>query len=85
MIWLISLLAIGLVVGWLMGLLTEGRGGPAPMWSAVLGIVGSILGGFLFAMVGARLVGEGPLYIASLIAAGVGAVVLLLFVMLIKR
>ena len=37
------------------------------------------------AMVGAPLVGEGPLYIASLIAAGVGAVVLLLFVMLIKR
>jgi uncharacterized membrane protein YeaQ/YmgE (transglycosylase-associated protein family) len=84
MAWLITMLVIGLVTGWLMGSLTEGRG-PGTAGKVVAGVVGSFLAGFLFATFGERLVGEGPLYLASLLAAMVGAVALILLAILIKR
>lgn len=48
MAWLITMLVIGLVTGWLMGSLTEGRG-PGTVGKVIAGVVGSFLGGFLFA------------------------------------
>lgn len=84
MSWLITMLVIGLVTGWLMGSLTEGRG-PGTVWKVVAGVVGSFLGGFIFATFGARLVGEGPLYLVSLLVAMVSAVAAILLVILIKR
>jgi len=80
----IILIVIGLVTGWLVGSFTEGRGlGLA--WNVVIGIIGSVLGGFLFGMVGERLVGPGPVFMASMLAGAVGAVVLVLLVRLVKK
>jgi uncharacterized membrane protein YeaQ/YmgE (transglycosylase-associated protein family) len=84
MAWLITMLVIGLVTGWLMGSLTEGRG-PGTMAKVITGVAGSFLGGFLFGMFGERLVGEGPLYLVSLLAAMVSAVAAILLVIFIKR
>jgi uncharacterized membrane protein YeaQ/YmgE (transglycosylase-associated protein family) len=81
---LITLLVIGLVTGWLSSSITEGRG-LGLIGSLVVAIVGSFVGGFSFALVGARLVGEGPLYLASILAAAVAAIILLVVVGLIKR
>jgi len=55
------------------------------MAKVISGVVGSFLGGFLFATFGERLVGEGPLYLVSLLVAMVSAVALILLVILIKR
>lgn len=86
MVWVISLLAIGLVVGWLMASLMERREGLVLMWNIAGGVVGSFLGGFLFSVIGVRLlVGGGLVYYASLLGAVVGAVVVVLLVRLIKR
>jgi uncharacterized membrane protein YeaQ/YmgE (transglycosylase-associated protein family) len=84
MAWLITMLVIGLVTGWLMGSLTEGRG-PGTAAKVITGVVGSFFGGFLFATFGERLVGEGPLYLASLLVALVSAVVFILLLVFIKR
>ncbi len=84
MIWLITLLAVGIVSGWLVSSLTEGRG-LGLMGSLIVGVIGSFVGGFLFSLVGVRLVGEGPVYIVSLLAAMVGAVLLLILVGLLKK
>jgi uncharacterized membrane protein YeaQ/YmgE (transglycosylase-associated protein family) len=84
MAWLITMLVIGLVTGWLMGSLTEGRG-PGATAKVVAGVGGSFLGGFLFGAFGERLVGEGPLYLVSLLVAMVTAVVVILLVILIKK
>ena len=84
MIWLISLLAIGLVVGWLTSSFTEGRG-LGPLGSVIVGVVGSFLGGLLAVPLSMRLFGEGPEYMVSLIVAAVMAVVLILIVSFIKR
>ncbi len=84
MIWLITLLAVGIISGWLASSLTEGRG-LGLMGSLIVGVIGSFVGGFLFSLVGVRLVGEGPVYIVSLLAAIVGAVLLLILVGLLKK
>ncbi|HEV8588046.1 MAG TPA: GlsB/YeaQ/YmgE family stress response membrane protein [Pyrinomonadaceae bacterium] len=81
---IVILVLIGLVVGWLVGSFTEGRG-MGLMGNLITGVIGSTLAGLLFAQWGARLVGEGPIFIASLLAAAVGAIALILIVRLIKR
>ena len=69
---LIWFLLIGLAAGWLAGQLTKGRGfGLAG--DLVVGVIGALLGGFMFELVG--LSAHGP--IGSLIVATVGAVILL--------
>ena len=78
------LLLIGAVVGWLVGSFTEGRG-MGLAGNVISGALGSLVAGLLFAQWGARLVGEGPIFIASLLAGAVGALVLVLIVRLIKR
>lgn len=80
----IMLIVIGLVTGWLVASFTEGSGlGLA--WCVAVGIIGSLLGGVLFGMVGERLVGPGPVFLVSMLAGAVGAVVLVLVVRLIKK
>ena len=82
---LIPFSAIGLVIGGLAASFTEGRGGLQPMWSVITGIIGSFAGGFLSAPLTLRLFGEGPLFIASLMGAALGALVLILIVTLVRR
>ena len=68
---LIGWLLIGLLAGWLAGKIARGRGFGC-ITDIVLGLVGSLLGGWIFTKLG--LFGGGFLY--SLAAATLGAVIL---------
>lgn len=81
----IFMVVIGGVVGWLVSTFTEGRGGLGLGASVAVGIVGGLSAGLLFGMVGERIVGPGPVLIGSLLAAAIGALVLLLIVRLVKK
>ncbi|MBK6599269.1 MAG: GlsB/YeaQ/YmgE family stress response membrane protein [Proteobacteria bacterium] len=78
---LLWFLIVGLVAGWLAGMLVKG-GGFGVIGDLVVGVVGAVLGGWLFSTFGAS-VGGGLL--GSIVVATVGAVVLLFVVRLIKR
>jgi uncharacterized membrane protein YeaQ/YmgE (transglycosylase-associated protein family) len=69
---LIYFLLIGLVAGWLAGKIMEGHSLGLTR-NLVVGVIGAILGGFLFQLMGLVVVG----LLGSLIAATVGAIVLL--------
>ncbi|MGB6200757.1 MAG: GlsB/YeaQ/YmgE family stress response membrane protein [Candidatus Acidiferrales bacterium] len=69
LVWIV----IGLVAGWLAGTLSRGRGFGC-IANLVLGLIGALLGGWLFGKLG--IFGGGFLY--TLAAATVGAVVLVL-------
>src|SRR5450432_1365350 len=71
--WLIWTIVIGILAGWLAGQIVKGRGMGIGI-DLLVGIVGSVLGGWLFTIVGLAAYG----LIARLIMATVGAVVLLL-------
>ncbi|NEX16851.1 MAG: GlsB/YeaQ/YmgE family stress response membrane protein [Halochromatium sp.] len=77
---LLIFLAIGALAGWLAGVLMKG-GGFGLLIDIVLGIVGAVVGGFLFGLLGISANG----LIGSIITATVGAVVLLLVVRLFKQ
>jgi len=68
---LIGWIIIGLIAGWLAGKIARGAGYGC-ITDIILGLVGSILGGWLFMKLG--ILGGGFLY--SLAAATVGAVIL---------
>ena len=76
---LIGFLIIGLAAGWLAGQIMKGKGFGL-LGNLVVGVVGAFLGGFLFRLIGFVSYG----FIASLITATVGAVVLLWVVAKIK-
>ncbi|ASU39858.1 GlsB/YeaQ/YmgE family stress response membrane protein [Herbaspirillum sp. meg3] len=72
---------IGIAAGWLAGQFVKG-GGFGLIGDLVVGIVGALLGGFIFSFLG---IGAGSGLLGSLIVATVGAVVLLLLIRLLKR
>ena len=79
MYWLWYIL-IGLLAGYLAGLIVKGTG--SGFWlNLVIGVIGSVLGGWLFSLMG---VGGGNM-LWSLITATVGAIVLLLIVSLFTK
>jgi len=78
---LLWFLIVGLIAGWLAGLLVKG-GGFGLVGDLVVGVVGAFLGGFLFSTLG---VSAGGGLIGSIIVATIGAVVLLFIVRFIKR
>lgn len=69
---LIAWLLIGLVAGWLAGVLVKGHGFGV-LGDIVVGIIGAVLGGFLFGMLGVTPLG----LLGSILTATFGAVVLL--------
>ena len=75
MIYLIYRIIIGIVAGWLAGKIMRGRGFGL-LGDLVIGIVGAVLGGFLFGILG---IGSYNL-VGSLVVATVGAVLLLYIV-----
>ena len=76
-------LAIGAVAGWLAGLLVEGAGFGL-LWNILIGIAGAFVAGWLFPRLGLGLtLGAG--IVGVIVAATLGAVVLLLVVNLIQR
>jgi uncharacterized membrane protein YeaQ/YmgE (transglycosylase-associated protein family) len=78
---LIWFLIVGLIAGWLAGILVKG-GGFGLVGDLVVGVVGAFIGGFLFSFLG--LWPNGGL-IGSIVVATIGAVVLLVVVRAIKR
>jgi uncharacterized membrane protein YeaQ/YmgE (transglycosylase-associated protein family) len=66
-------LLIGLVAGWLAGLILKGSG-YGLIGDLIIGVIGALLGGFLFGLLGIYTAG----LIGSLITATIGALVLLL-------
>ncbi len=79
MSWLWFIL-IGLVAGWLGGLIVKGSGSGL-LLNMVIGIVGAVLGGWIFGLMGVTTTGKWGSFIMAL----VGAIVLLLIVSLFTR
>lgn len=77
---LIIFLVIGALVGWLAGVIMKG-GGFGVIGNIIVGILGSMLGGWLLPKLGVHIGGE----FGGFITAVIGAVVLLFIVGLIKR
>ena len=73
-------LIFGAIAGWLAGKIMRG-GGFGVLGNIVVGVVGAMIGGSLFRMIGLPPVGT----LGSLISAVVGACVLLYIVSLVKK
>jgi uncharacterized membrane protein YeaQ/YmgE (transglycosylase-associated protein family) len=78
--WLIWEILIGILAGWIASQLVKGRG-LGLLMDLLLGIVGSVLGGFVFGLL--RIAAYSLL--GRLVMSVVGAVLLLLLVRAIKR
>jgi uncharacterized membrane protein YeaQ/YmgE (transglycosylase-associated protein family) len=74
-------LIVGLIAGWLAGMLVKG-GGFGLIGDLVVGVIGAFIGGYLFSLFGAS---AGGGLIGSIVVATVGAVLLLIIVRAIKR
>jgi uncharacterized membrane protein YeaQ/YmgE (transglycosylase-associated protein family) len=72
--------AVGLVAGWLAGVLMKGAGFGL-VGDLVVGVLGGLLGGFLFGALGISAGG----FFGSVIVATVGAVLLVFLLRLVKR
>ena len=72
---------VGLIAGWLAGVLVKG-GGFGVVGDIVVGVLGALVGGFLFGVLGFS--GGGGL-LGSIVVATVGAVVLIFVLRLVKR
>lgn len=77
---LLWFILIGLAAGWLAGKLVRG-GGYGILGDIVVGLIGAIIGGYLFRALGVTAYG----LLGSLIVATVGAIVLIFLVRLVKR
>jgi uncharacterized membrane protein YeaQ/YmgE (transglycosylase-associated protein family) len=78
---LLWFLIVGLIAGWLAGVLVKG-GGFGVVGDIVIGVVGAVLGGWLFSSFGAA---PGGGLLGSILVATIGAVVLLVVVRVLKR
>ena len=74
-------IVIGLMAGWLAGLIMKG-GGYGIVGDIVVGLIGSVLGGKLFQTFGVSMGGGLP---GNLVVATVGAVALILLLRLLRR
>lgn len=72
---------IGLVAGWLAGLLVKG-GGFGVVGDIIVGIIGALLGGFIFSSLG---ISAGGGMLGSIVVATFGAILLIFILRLIKR
>ena len=77
---LFSSLVIGAVAGWLAGLMSRGKGFGC-FGNIVVGVIGAVLGGFVFSLVGLTAHG----FIGNVICAFIGALVLLWVASLLKK
>ncbi len=78
---LLWFLLVGLIAGWLAGMLVKG-GGFGVVGDMVVGVLGALLGGFLFTKFG---VSSGGGMIGSIIVATIGAIILIFILRIIKR
>jgi uncharacterized membrane protein YeaQ/YmgE (transglycosylase-associated protein family) len=70
--WSLGWIVVGLLAGWLAGKIIRGRGFGC-LTNLLLGLIGAVIGGWLFTLAGIQAYG----FVGSLAAATVGAVALL--------
>jgi uncharacterized membrane protein YeaQ/YmgE (transglycosylase-associated protein family) len=80
MLYLIWVVLIGMLAGWLAGQIIKGSGFGL-LGDLIVGILGSLLGNFLFGLIGIYAYG----LIGRLVMAVIGAIVLLWLIRLIKK
>lgn len=80
---LILWIILGAVAGWIASLIMKRDRAMGPLANIVIGIIGAILGGFLFNLVG--LPGDTGFNLWTLLVAVVGAVVLLVLIDVVRR
>jgi uncharacterized membrane protein YeaQ/YmgE (transglycosylase-associated protein family) len=80
MFFLIWVVLIGILTGWIAGLIRKGRGFGL-LGDLIVGILGSLLGSFLFGIIGIAAYG----LLGRLILSVVGALILLWLIRLIRR
>jgi uncharacterized membrane protein YeaQ/YmgE (transglycosylase-associated protein family) len=80
MLYLLWVVLIGILAGWLAGQITKGRGFGL-LGDLIVGILGSLLGSFLFELLGIFAYG----LLGRLVMAVIGAIVLLWLIRLIKK
>ena len=81
-IWLV----VGGLIGWVASMIMKTDAQQGIILNVVVGIVGSMLGGWLIApMVGAGTINQGDFSVVGLLVSLVGAVILLAIVNLIRR
>jgi uncharacterized membrane protein YeaQ/YmgE (transglycosylase-associated protein family) len=78
--WLLWTIVIGILAGWIAGHIVKGRGMGLAI-DLLVGIVGAVLGGWIFSLIGLAAYG----LIGRLVMAVVGACLLLLLVRVLKR
>jgi len=78
---LLIILIVGLVAGWLAGVIVRG-GGFGLVGNLVVGVVGALVGSWVLPQLGIRL-GDG--IVSSIVNATIGAVILLLLISLVRR
>jgi uncharacterized membrane protein YeaQ/YmgE (transglycosylase-associated protein family) len=78
--WLLWTIIIGILAGWLAGLIVKGRG-MGVLVDLIVGIVGALIGGFIAGLIGLAAYG----LIGRLVIATLGAVLLLFLVRAIKK
>ncbi len=78
---LLAWIVVGLIAGWLAGLLMKG-GGYGIVADVFLGMLGGIVGGWLFGILGFW---PGGGFVASILTAFVGAVVLIAVTRVLRR
>ncbi len=77
---LVMFLIVGLVAGWLAGQIMKGKGFGL-VGNLIVGVIGAFIGGYVFDAVGIASYGM----IGAIIAALVGAVILLWVISLVKK
>ena len=78
---LLWFLLIGLIAGWLAGVLVKG-GGFGVIGDMIVGVIGALLGGWLFGALG---ISAGGGLLGSIIVAPIGAIVFIFLLRLIRR
>lgn len=78
---LLWFLLVGLIAGWLAGMVMKG-GGYGIVGDMIVGVLGALLGGWLFGHLG---IGAGGGLLGSIIVAFIGAVILIFLLRVIKR
>lgn len=72
---------VGLIAGWLAGVIMKG-GGFGVIGDIIVGIIGALIGGWLFSTMG---VSTGGGLLGAIVVALIGAIILIFLLRLIKR